>query len=102
MHLNTLENLDAEQNLGHAFYVMRTDLFQSTEDFARRMDEILDFLKSTTPAAGVERVLVPGEIESANEKRLRSEGVPLPREVCASLRALAEETHVHFPDPVSV
>ena len=47
LHLNTLENLEAEQNLGHIFMAMRTDLFMTTDEFAVRMDEILRMLKSS-------------------------------------------------------
>ncbi len=101
LHLNTLENLRAEQNIGHAFFVMRTDLFQPADEFAHRMDEILNMLKATPPAAGVERVLVPGEIELLTEARLRSEGIPIPPEVIAQLEALAKETGAAFPPTIS-
>lgn len=102
LHLNTLENLQAEQNLGHAFFVARTDLFQPAAEFARRMDEILRQLKATPPAAGVERVLVPGEIEFAAEARNREGGVPLPPEVIGQLLALGRETGAAFPPPKSI
>jgi LDH2 family malate/lactate/ureidoglycolate dehydrogenase len=98
LHLNTLENLEAEQDLGHAFFAMRTDLFQTAEEFARRMDEILGMLKATPPAAGVERVLVPGEIEYRTEARLRAQGIPLPPELVAQLKTLGRECGVEFPE----
>jgi LDH2 family malate/lactate/ureidoglycolate dehydrogenase len=97
LRLNTLENLKAEQDLGHAFFVMRTDLFQPAGEFGRRMDEVLGMLKATPPAAGVERVLVPGEIEYRTEARLREQGIPIPPEVHAQLRALGRECGVEFP-----
>jgi LDH2 family malate/lactate/ureidoglycolate dehydrogenase len=98
LRLNTLENLEAEQDLGHAFFVMRTDLFQPAETFGRRMDEILGMLKATPPAAGVDRVLVPGEIEYRTEARLREEGIAIPPEVVAQLQALGRECGVGFPE----
>jgi LDH2 family malate/lactate/ureidoglycolate dehydrogenase len=97
LHLNTLEDLGAEQNLGHAFFVARTDLFQPAEEFGRRMDEILGMLKATPPGAGVERVLVPGEIEQRTEARLREQGIPIPPEVLAQLQALGRECGVRLP-----
>jgi LDH2 family malate/lactate/ureidoglycolate dehydrogenase len=100
LHLNTLENLGAEQDLGHAFFVVRTDLFQPAEEFGRRMDEILGMLKATPPAAGIERVLVPGELERRTEGRLREEGIPVPPEVLAQLQALGRECGVGFPAPI--
>jgi LDH2 family malate/lactate/ureidoglycolate dehydrogenase len=97
LRLNTLENLQAEQNLGHAFLALRTDLFQPAAEFARRMDEILRSLKETPPAAGVERVLVPGEIERAAEARHRVTGIPLSAEIVDQLIALGREVGVGFP-----
>src|ERR1039457_5971289 len=40
LHLNTLEDLKTEQNLGQVFAAVRTDLFLPAEEFARRVDEI--------------------------------------------------------------
>lgn len=99
LHLNTLENLRAEQNLGHVFLALRTDLFEPAAEFARRMDEIIRMLKATPPAAGVERVLVPGEPERAAEARHRESGIPIPAEVVAQLVALGQETGAEFPAP---
>ncbi len=100
LHLNTLENLKAVQNLGHAFTVFRTDLFLPAEEFAQRMDEILAMLKSTPPAPGVERVLAPGEVEFEIEARHRAEGIPLSQEVIAELVSLGAETSIVFPAPL--
>ena len=67
LHLNTLENLAAVQNVGHVFAAVRTDLFVKDDEFRKRMDAILSMLKASPPAPGAERVLVPGEIELAHE-----------------------------------
>jgi LDH2 family malate/lactate/ureidoglycolate dehydrogenase len=98
LHLNTLENLGAVQNLGHVFAAYRTDLFLPAEEFARRMDEILRMLKAAAPAPGVERVLAPGELEFAAEARNRKLGIALPREVMSQLADLGAEVGVPFPE----
>jgi len=95
--LNTLENLKAEQNLGHVFVAIRTDIFMTAGDFASRMDEILQTLKSSAPAPGIEQVLAPGEIERQNEARNRKLGVPLLPTVVDQLAALGAELNVGFP-----
>jgi LDH2 family malate/lactate/ureidoglycolate dehydrogenase len=96
--LNTLENLEAEQNLGHVFMAMRTDIFVTMEDFASRMDELLQTLKSSPPAPNTGQVLAPGEIERLNEARNREFGVPLLPNVVDQLAALGAELKVTFPD----
>jgi len=100
-HLNTLENLSALQDLGHVFVAVRTDLFMSAEEFGRRMDEILIMLKNSAPAAGIARVLVPGEIERQNEARNRAMGVPLVPSIVAQLANLATELGLPFPEPMT-
>jgi LDH2 family malate/lactate/ureidoglycolate dehydrogenase len=97
LHLNTLENLKAEQNLGQVFTVYRTDLFLPADAFARRMDEILRMLKSAVPAPGVPRVFAPGELEAVTESRNRRLGVPLPEEVVKQLDDLGRQVGVDFP-----
>jgi LDH2 family malate/lactate/ureidoglycolate dehydrogenase len=98
LHLNTLENLGAVQNLGHVFAAYRTDLFLPAGEFARRMDEILRMLKAAPPAPGVERVLAPGEVEFAAEARNRKLGILLPKEVIGQLAQLGDEVGVPFPE----
>ena len=98
-HLNTLEDLTSVQNVGHVFAAIRPDLFMAGNAFRERMDEILRMLKRSAPAPGNERVLVPGEIEMANERRHRRTGVPLRASVIAQLDALGQQLAVPFPDP---
>src|SRR5215475_9924770 len=94
--LNTLENLEAEQNLGHVFVAMRTDIFVSAEEFASRMDEILQALKSSPPAPNTGQVLAPGEIERQNEAKNQRLGVPLLPTVVDQLAALGAQFGITF------
>jgi LDH2 family malate/lactate/ureidoglycolate dehydrogenase len=97
-HLNTLENLSAVQNVGHAFAAVRTDLFMPAAEFRARMDAILRMLKASPPAPdGMGRVLVPGEIELANEAENRARGVELDAPIAAQLSSLGAELGVPFP-----
>ncbi len=95
-HLNTLENLNAVQNLGHVFMAYRTDLFLPAGEFSSRMDEILRMLKSAEPAPGVPRIMAAGEVEFATEARNRELGVPLQPEVVQQLTALGAQAGVDF------
>lgn len=100
-HLNTLENLNAEQNVGHVFAALRIDLFMSANDWAQRMDEILRMLKASTPAEGVTRVLAPGEIEAVTESKNRKDGISLRVDVAQELAKLATQVGAGFP-PITV
>jgi LDH2 family malate/lactate/ureidoglycolate dehydrogenase len=99
LHLNTLEDLATEQNVGHVFAAVRTDLFVTGKQFRERMDAILRMLKASPAAPGGQRVLTPGEIEFANESRMRDEGIALPEAIAGQLLGLGEELDVTFPSP---
>jgi len=99
LHLNTLEDLASVQNVGHVFVAARTDLFVSDAVFKQRMDAILRMLRASPPAPGAERVLAPGEIESATELRIREDGIALPAPIAAQLVGLGEDLGVAFPSP---
>jgi LDH2 family malate/lactate/ureidoglycolate dehydrogenase len=96
-HLNTLENLKAEQNVGHVLVAIRRDVFLPAKNFGDRMDEILQMLLASPPAAGVERVFLPGELEMAAEVRNRKMGIPLNPEVVEDLVGLGSEIGLTFP-----
>jgi LDH2 family malate/lactate/ureidoglycolate dehydrogenase len=77
---------------------VRTDLFVPGDEFRQRMDAILRMLKASPPApGGGARVLVPGEIELAEESRHREEGVTLAPAIAAQLSSLGEELGIPFP-----
>lgn len=100
LRLNTLENLEAEQNLGHVFLVIRPDIFISPDEIRERVDEILEAMRASPPAAGRDRVLLPGEIEAQAEITNRKLGVELSEEVVSELVHLGERAGVSFPAQV--
>jgi LDH2 family malate/lactate/ureidoglycolate dehydrogenase len=101
-HLNTLEDLATEQNVGHVLAALRTDLFITESQFKERMDVILKMLRASPPAPGWHQVLAPGEIELANEARSREQGITLPAAIAGQLVNLGEELDVAFPSPLAV
>lgn len=98
LHLNTLENLSAEQNVGHVFVALRTDLVMNSTEFGERVDESVAMLTSSQPLPGISRVLAPGEPELASESRNRKSGVSIPSEVATELANLGDEVSVVFPE----
>ena len=102
VHLNTLENLNAVQNVGHVFAAIRTGIFLSTDEFKQRMDAILGMLRASPAAPGLERVLLPGEIEARHEARNREQGIPLADEIAVQLARLGEEAGVEFPPALTL
>ena len=82
---------------GFAHYVAAYDIdaFTSVPEFKQTMDDFLQTLKTTKPAPGHERVLVPGQIEAeATEDRI-SQGIPLHKEVVEWFRGTCAELGLH-------
>jgi LDH2 family malate/lactate/ureidoglycolate dehydrogenase len=102
VHLNTLENLKAVQNIGHVFAAIRTDIFVSAEEFRLRMDAILRLLRASPADPCTERVLLPGEIELKQEARNRELGIPLADEIASHLAQLGDELSVAFPPSLAL
>jgi LDH2 family malate/lactate/ureidoglycolate dehydrogenase len=82
--------------VGHFFAAIRIDAFCPASEFKAMMDEMIRALHATPPAEGAERVLVAGEIEFANERDRRANGIPLHQNVIDYLRELSAEVGVPF------
>lgn len=66
---------------GHFLAAIDPGAFGDLAAFKRETSTFADYLRSTPPAKGHERVLVPNDLESATEQGRRRSGIPLHREV---------------------
>jgi LDH2 family malate/lactate/ureidoglycolate dehydrogenase len=62
---------------GHFFLAINIAIFEEVEGFKRRVDKIVREVHGSRRADGVERVLVPGELEASFERTYATEGIPL-------------------------
>ena len=77
--------------MGHFVGAIRIAGFEPLGEFRRRMDWNLRTLRSSRPAAGVERVYTPGELEFERERERREAGIPLHATTIQALDDLAGE-----------
>jgi len=89
---NTVPGRDADT--GHCFIVLDPAFFGGLAEFKQRTDLLIDRLIATPPAAGVDRVRYPGEIEFEREADAEKNGVPLPDSSVDELRRVAKMTGV--------
>ncbi|MDF9277599.1 Ldh family oxidoreductase [Arthrobacter sp. EH-1B-1] len=85
------KDLEHDQNLGHAFVLVRADLFRSVEDFHADTEALIAEIKGVALASGSTEILLPGEIEERTANKRRSEGIPLTEEVTALLETTARQ-----------
>ncbi len=80
--------------LGHQgvlFIVARTDIFAPAEQVAEVGDEMYRRISASKPAPGVERVVLPGQLEAETRKRSATDGVRLEESVWEQVSALTRK-----------
>ena len=78
-------------NDGCFLAVFNVDAFRPLQDFKREVTEFAEYLTSTPPASGFDRVYYPGELEYLSTQRLLEEGVRIEDETWRRLHELARE-----------
>lgn len=88
-----------EQRAGSSLFLLAIDpaAFLPYQEFAERVDRLIDQVHASPPAPGVERVRVPGELRAELADVRAREGIPLPAEHVVTLKALADELGVGWP-----
>ena len=79
------------QGLGHFFGAMRVDAFRPADEFKLHMDQWIRRFRAATPAAGHERVLIPGDPEREMEAERNRDGIPVVESVETELRTLGKK-----------
>jgi LDH2 family malate/lactate/ureidoglycolate dehydrogenase len=86
-----------QDNDAHFFGAMRIDAFRPVEEFKRGMDAMIRALRAAPKALGHDRIYVAGEIEHETAQQRLRDGIPLPENVAADLRALSAQFSVPLP-----
>jgi LDH2 family malate/lactate/ureidoglycolate dehydrogenase len=80
-----------------AFYLaIDPGQFMPLEEFRQRIDRLVDMVKSSARARGVDEVFVAGEIEFRRRAERLRDGIPLSRVVRDELAGLARESSTPF------
>jgi L-2-hydroxycarboxylate dehydrogenase (NAD+) len=90
------ENMPGK-GIGHFFGAMRIDAFRGAAEFKKDMDQWLKRFRKAKPAAGFEKVLVPGDPERLTELHRRKDGIPLMHAVLEDLEYLADRFGISLP-----
>jgi ureidoglycolate dehydrogenase (NAD+) len=83
---------------GAAFIAIDPAVLGPRETFLERVDALIDEIHATPTAAGVERILVPGDREYAHQARSRQEPMVLTADVAQSVRLAAEMAGLELSD----
>jgi LDH2 family malate/lactate/ureidoglycolate dehydrogenase len=86
------------KGIGHFFGAMRIDAFRQADEFKNEMDRWITRFRGSKPAAGEEKVLVPGDPEREMHQTRIKEGIPLLPAVESSLRDLSKQFKLNMPE----
>jgi L-2-hydroxycarboxylate dehydrogenase (NAD+) len=81
---------------GHFFGAMRIDAFQPSDVFKTKMDEWIETFRSSKPAEGQDKVLIPGDPERESEERILKEGISLVPAIENDLKEIAAALDITF------
>jgi len=84
---------------GHIYMAIDPSGFVPIQEFKASTDRLIEHLKASPPAKGVEEVFVPGEIENKTFERRLQEGIPVDDIFWQSIMDTAKELGVD-PDKV--
>jgi LDH2 family malate/lactate/ureidoglycolate dehydrogenase len=79
---------------GHFFLVINIAAFEQVERFKRRVDKIVREVHDSRCREGVDRLLVPGELEASFERAYATEGIPLAATTINDIAEQAEKLRV--------
>ena len=79
-------------NQGHAFMAIDIGAIMPIQQFKDRMDEMIRRIHASPKSQGHDRVYLPGEMEWDRYDDSLVNGIPLPEDVLANLRGLAEDS----------
>ncbi len=65
--------------------------FGDWAEYTQRMASLIEGIRHSPRAPGVDRIYLPGEIEWLKEREYRQSGIPVPAGVLGELRELAAE-----------
>jgi LDH2 family malate/lactate/ureidoglycolate dehydrogenase len=74
---------------GHLFIALDVAAFGDPDGFTRRMEQLVDEVKSVPLARGFDDVFLPGELEARAARQNLAQGLSLPQQTLDDLRELA-------------
>jgi ureidoglycolate dehydrogenase (NAD+) len=83
---------------GAAFIAIDPGVLGPREEFLERVDKLIDEIHATPTAAGVERIMVPGDREFENLKRSQAGPLVLLSDVAQNVRQAAEIAGLQLAD----
>ena len=93
-----LPTLDRPMGVGHLFLAINIDSFAGRETYDAKLEQLVQRIRGTRLAPGVEAVHLPGDIERNIAEERSTTGSPVSRSVLEDYRSAADELGCAVPD----
>lgn len=100
IHLASLHDLSRRASVGFVMQAVDIAAFSDWAEYTERIRSLVDVIRNSPRASGVDRIYLPGEIEWLKRQEAERSGVPVPVKVLGELRALAAELGAGVDLPV--
>ena len=97
----TLSDARLATGHGHAFLAVHIAAMTPIDEFKGRVDQLIREIRDGPRAKGSDRIYLPGEMEWERRDEALTRGIPLPEDVLASLRGLADDLGIAPPEFLS-
>jgi LDH2 family malate/lactate/ureidoglycolate dehydrogenase len=87
---------------GCFFMVINVEAFRPQEQFVAEVGKLSQTVREVPPAAGVGKVLMPGDQEILTRDKRQSAGVEVPEQTWRGIVDVAEELSIHLPSPNNI
>jgi LDH2 family malate/lactate/ureidoglycolate dehydrogenase len=91
---------DRRSGAGHLLITIDVAALADVAEFASRVESLVDQTRGGQLAAWADEILVPGELEDRNRRRLSVDGIPLAGSAWAAIAALGREADLTLPVPL--
>jgi len=92
-----LEAPDARYDLGHLFGVLDPTVFMPLEHFSTRMEQLCREIAETERAPGIDRIVLPGELEHERRRERLEMGIPVQDNAPAALQDFCAALDLEVP-----
>lgn len=90
--------LDTPQNVSHFFIAIHIPAFTEFDRFVSDLDAMLNRIRGSEPAANVDRIFAPGDIEFEHEIEVNRSGIKLQASTWSEIKKHAERKNIAMPD----
>ena len=68
--------------------------FMTPDEFRQDLEDYISYTRKSEVARGFDRVIIPGDLEFAQEQKSRDEGIPIPDEIWSQITDVARALNV--------